>query len=124
MADCIFCKIVKGEIPSYKIYEDNQFLAFLDIFPKTEGHTIVIPKTHVHWVWDYPDLGKYFEVVGRIARHLRQVSKEKTVRCLVFGFDVPHAHVHLMPGKTDNLTGQKLSGDELEKRRLRFAMTK
>lgn len=122
MADCIFCKIVKGQIPSYKLYEDGEFLAFLDIFPKTEGHTLVTPKKHYPWVWDYPEPGKYFSVVTKIARHLRQVSGQP-VRALVFGFDVPHAHVHLFPGKTDKLTGQKLSGDELAKARKRFLMT-
>ena len=121
MTDCIFCKIVKGEIPSYKIYEDEEFLAFLDIFPKTEGHSLVIPKKHVQWVWDYPELGKYFETVAKIARHLKKAGGEE-VRALVYGFDIDHAHIHLMPGKTDNLNGQKLSGDELEKSQQKFSL--
>jgi histidine triad (HIT) family protein len=121
MADCIFCQIAAGKIPSYKIYEDKNYLAFLDIFPKTEGHTLVIPKTHVNWVWDYPQLGEYFEIVGKVARHLRAKSGQP-VRSLVYGFDVPHAHVHLFPGKSDNLNGQKLSGEQLEQIRQRFAV--
>jgi histidine triad (HIT) family protein len=124
MPDCIFCQIIKGEIPSYKIYEDKEFIAILDIFPKTQGHTLVIPKKHVPWVWDYPDLGKYFDVVGKIARHLRQVSGEAVVRSLVYGIDVPHAHIHLFPGIKDNLTGQKLSGEQMETFRQRFEVSK
>jgi len=61
--NCIFCKIVKGEIPAYKIYEDENFLAFLDINPQSPGHTQVIPKRHYRWVWDIPNVGAYFEVV-------------------------------------------------------------
>lgn len=114
MADCLFCKIIKGEIPSYKIYEDKNFLAFLDIFPKTEGHTLVIPKIHIQWVWDYPALGGYFELVGKLARHLRQVSGREVVRGLVYGIEVPHAHVHLMPGKADNFDGSKLEPEIMQ----------
>lgn len=121
--DCLFCKIISNEIPSYKIYEDSEFLAFLDIFPKTEGHTLVIPKKHVDKVWDYPEIGKYWEAVTKVANYLKKVSGEE-VRALVYGFDVPHAHVHLMPGKTDNLSGKQLSGAELEKTRQRLTMLK
>lgn len=123
MSDCLFCKIIKGEIPSYKIYEDEEFLAFLDIFPKTEGHTLVIPKTHVDKVWDYARIGPYFATVTKIARHLKQVSRQE-VRALVYGFDISHAHVHLMPGQKDNLSGQKLSGEQLESIRKQFAIVK
>lgn len=121
MTDCIFCKIVKGEVPSYKIYEDENYLAFLDIFPKTEGHTLVIPKKHVEWVWDYPEIGQYFETIRKIARHLKKASGEE-VRALVYGFDIAHAHVHLMPGKADKLVKIKLSADEMEASRKRFAV--
>ena len=120
MTDCIFCQIVKGEVPSYKIYEDEEFLAFLDVFPYTHGHTLVIPKKHVESVWDYEDLGKYFEVVGKIARSMREKVEDKIVRSSVVGTDVPHAHVHLLPGKKDMLKAEKLSADELEKQRKRF----
>jgi len=114
MDDCIFCKIIKGEIPSYKVYEDDQFLGFLDIFPKSEGHALVIPKKHVEWVWDYKDLGKYFEVVGKVARHYRQVSGEKVVRSFILGWEVPHAHVQILPGKKDDLKGTKLDDNKLK----------
>ena len=114
MPDCLFCKIIKGEISSYKIYEDKDFLAFLDIFPKTVGHTLVIPKKHVQWVWDYPALDKYFELVGKLARHLRARSGEPMVRSLVYGIEVPHAHVHLLPGQTNKFDGKQLAPDKLQ----------
>lgn len=101
MDKCIFCEIVAGNIPSHKIYEDDKYLAFLDIFPTTEGHTLVIPKKHVDWVWDYDNLGEYFEVVGKIAKHYRGVSGE-VVRSNIDGWQVPHAHIHLKIGKVSN----------------------
>ena len=122
MSDCIFCKIVAGEIPSYKIYEDEDFLAFLDIFPKTEGHTLVIPKKHVQYVWDYENLGKYFETVGKIARHLRETSGEEIVKSVIWGWEVPHAHIHLMPGKIDKFKGEKRSDDEMKATQKKFKM--
>lgn len=122
MSGCIFCQIVKGEIPSYKIYEDKEFLAFLDIFPKTEGHTLVIPKQHVEWVWDYSDPGKYFAVVTKIAKHLKKMTGQD-VRALIYGFDIPHAHVHLMPGKANQFDGQQLSVEALEMTRKRFEIS-
>jgi histidine triad (HIT) family protein len=121
MTDCIFCKIVAGEIPSYKIYEDEKYLAFLDIFPWCEGHTLVIPKTHVRWVWDYPELGEYFEVVGRIAKHHRDV-KGDGVRSEIFGWDVPHAHIHLLPGKNEKKADEKLLPEEMEKIRAKYSL--
>ena len=113
MSGCIFCQIIGGEIPSYKIYEDDDFFAFLDIFPKTEGHTLVIPKKHVEWVWDYPEVGRYFDVVAKIARHMRRVSSQEVVRSLIYGVDVPHAHVHLFPGIKDNLSGNRQSSEKM-----------
>ncbi|MBI4122056.1 MAG: HIT domain-containing protein, partial [Parcubacteria group bacterium] len=59
--DCIFCTIVRGEIPVAQVYEDEDFLAFLDIHPQAPGHTQVIPKRHVRWVWDVENAGAYFE---------------------------------------------------------------
>lgn len=121
--DCIFCKIVKGKIPSYKIYEDEEFVAFLDIFPKSEGHCLVIPKKHVEWVWDYDNLGKYFKIVGKIARHFRKVSQEKIIRSLILGWDVPHAHIHLVPGKKDNWGSKKQDKKVMEKIQERFKLS-
>lgn len=97
MDDCIFCKIVQGEIPSYKVYEDQDFLAFLDIRPLNPGHTLVIPKKHYRWVWDVPDLKEYYGVVGRIANAIRKAFDTDYVVSLVLGEEVAHAHVWLVP---------------------------
>jgi histidine triad (HIT) family protein len=101
MKDCIFCKIAKGEIPYWKIYEDENFLAFLDINPFVEGHTLVIPKKHYRWVWDVPELGEYFAVVRKIANHFQKVTGDEFVASLIWGTDVPHAHIHLLPKPYD-----------------------
>ena len=95
--DCIFCKIAKGEIPSYKIYEDEKFIAFLDIRPRNPGHTLVIPKQHFRWVWDVPYLGEYFQVVGKVANAIRRAMNTEWVVSLVLGEEVPHAHIWLVP---------------------------
>lgn len=97
MADCVFCKIVKGEIPCYQIYEDRDFLAFLDIAPFVEGHTLVIPKKHYRWVWDMPEVGEYFSVVQKIAVRFQKVLNDKYVRSFIAGDLVSHAHIHLLP---------------------------
>jgi histidine triad (HIT) family protein len=104
MDDCIFCKIVKGEIPSNKIYEDDDFLAFLDIHPRGPGHSLVIPKKHYRWVWDLPsgrenspNIGEYYEVVSKIARALQKAFKTEKIISHVIGDEVPHAHVWLIP---------------------------
>lgn len=97
MSDCLFCKIASGDIPSYKIYEDDNYLAFLDVFPLTKGHTLVIPKAHYKWVWDVENGGEYFEKVQEIAKHLQNVSGEEVVYSMIHGEGVPHAHIHLFP---------------------------
>jgi histidine triad (HIT) family protein len=97
MSDCIFCKIVSGEIPSYKVYEDNDFLAFLDINPQTVGHVQVIPKTHHRWVWDVPNVGEYFEVVRKIAKAQQKAFDTEWILEKIVGEDVPHAHIWIFP---------------------------
>ena len=97
MDECIFCKIVSGDIPAYKVYEDEKYLAFLDIFPLSEGHTMVIPKEHARWVWDVENPGEYFEVISKIANHYREVFNEQPIVSLTIGEEVPHAHYHLIP---------------------------
>ena len=97
MGDCIFCKIAKGEMPCYKVYEDDEFFAFLDINPLNPGHTLVIPKDHYRWVWDVPNLGEYYDVVGRIANAQKKAFDTDYIVSLVFGDEVPHAHIWLVP---------------------------
>lgn len=97
MTDCIFCKIVSGDIPSYSVYEDDSYKAFLDIHPLNPGHVLVIPKKHYRWVWDVPDIGNYYAVVGKIANALRKALHTEWVVSIVLGEAVPHAHVWLVP---------------------------
>lgn len=94
----VFSKIVAGEIPCYKIYEDEKNLAFLDIHPESKGHTLVIPKVEVDKIYDLPeeDYEALFRAVKKIAKHMEEVLGERTLMKVV-GTDVPHAHVHLMP---------------------------
>ena len=99
MNDCIFCKIVRGEIPATKIYEDDHFLAFLDIHPQTPGHAQVIPKTHQQWVWDVPNVGAYFEVVRKIALAQRKVFGTEWILSKIIGDEVPHAHIWIFPDR-------------------------
>lgn len=99
MEESIFTKIVKGEIPAHKIYEDERVLAFLDIHPLSAGHTLVIPKRQIEFVWDLDD-EDYQAVMAAakaIARRMRDVLGVKYVGVKVIGVDVPHAHVQLVP---------------------------
>ena len=95
--DCIFCKIVSGQLPSYKIYENDEFVAFLDIRPLNLGHTLVIPKKHYRWVWDVENIGSYYEVVQKLAQAIKKAFDTDYVVSLVFGEEVAHAHVWLVP---------------------------
>lgn len=95
--ECIFCKIVKGEIPSHQIYEDENFLAFLDIKPQSPGHTQVIPKSHYRWVWDIPNAGAYFEVVKQIALAQQKAFETNFILSRIVGDEVSHAHIWVFP---------------------------
>ena len=106
-ASCIFCKIAKGEIPAEKVYEDADYLAFLDIRPLAPGHTLVIPKKHYRWVWDVPNIGAYFETVKKVALALQKAfGSVDEVHSKVIGEEVPHAHVWLYPAP-DKVSGDK-----------------
>jgi histidine triad (HIT) family protein len=97
MDNCIFCKIVKGEVPATKVYEDENFVAFLDIHPMAPGHTQVITKKHFRWVWDVPNLGEYFEVVRKIALAQKKAFQTDMVRSQIYGEEVSHAHIWVWP---------------------------
>lgn len=95
----IFSKIVSGEIPSYKIAEDDKFLAFLDINPLAKGHTLVIPKKEVDYLFDIDDdlLGEMMVFSKKVARAIDAVIPCERVGMTVIGLEVPHAHIHLIP---------------------------
>jgi histidine triad (HIT) family protein len=97
MTNCIFCKIINGEIPAEKIYEDNDFLAFLDNQPLSPGHCLLIPKKHYQWTYDVSNFGEYWEVARKVA--LKQIKDLKCefISFLTVGKEVPHAHIHIIP---------------------------
>lgn len=99
MEESLFTKIVKGDIPCHKVYEDDRTMAFLDIFPLREGHTLVIPKVQVEFVWNLgdEDYAALMATVKMVAQHLRQAMPDEFIASRVVGVDVPHAHVHLIP---------------------------
>lgn len=102
MEDSLFTKIIKGEIPCHKVYEDDLTLAFMDIHPIQPGHVLVIPKRQVEFVWDLEaaDYHALMQTVQKVARRIRDVLPVSYVGQQIIGIDVPHAHVHLVPFNT------------------------
>ena len=115
----IFSRIIAGEIPCYKIAENDEFYAFLDINPMSKGHTLVIPKTEIDYIFDIDD-----EVIGRMMIFAKKIAKaiKEAIPCTrigvaVMGLEVPHAHIHLIPiiKESDMMSGKeklKLSPEE------------
>lgn len=95
----IFSRIVAGEIPSHKVAENEEFYAFLDINPVAPGHTLVIPKKEVDYIFDIDDaaLGRMMAFAKRVARAQEAAIECKRVGLAVMGLEVPHAHIHLIP---------------------------
>jgi len=98
----IFTKIIKGEIPSYKIAETEKFYAFLDINPLAKGHTLVIPKTETDYIFDMPDkdLSEMIVFAKRVGLAIESNISCKRIGMAVLGLEVPHAHIHLIPINT------------------------
>lgn len=107
MPDCVFCKISRKEIPAEIVYEDDDFIAFLDIHPETPGHAQVIPKKHYRWVWDLPpaEIGAYFQVARKIANAQRKAFKTDLVLSRIIWDEVPHAHIWVFPSR--DVAGEK-----------------
>lgn len=97
MKDCIFCEIIKGKIPCFKVYEDKDFLGFLDSRPLTKGNSLVIPKKHYRWVDDVPCFGEYFEVAKKIAKATQKALGSFATCYITLGFEVEHAHIRVIP---------------------------
>jgi histidine triad (HIT) family protein len=95
----IFSRIIAGEIPCYKIAENDEFFAFLDINPLVDGHTLVIPKTEIDYIFDIDDevLGRMMQFAKMVARGLKKAIPCKRIGVTVIGLEVPHAHIHLVP---------------------------
>ena len=99
----IFSKIVNGEIPAWKVAENDSYLAFLDIFPVAKGHTLVIPKKEVDYIFDLDDdtyLGLQ-SFAKKVAEGLKKAIPCQKVGVMVLGLEVPHAHIHLVPMQTE-----------------------
>ncbi len=99
MQDSIFTKIIKGEVPCHKVYEDDKTIAFLDIHPVQPGHTLVVFKQQIEQFTDMnqDDFSAYMSTVQKIARHLQQKLTAQRIVLRFEGFDVPHVHAHLIP---------------------------
>lgn len=99
MEDSIFTKIIKGEIPCHKVYEDEKVFAMLDIEPLSNGHVLVIPKKQVDLLWDLEqsDYDYLWKIAKKIAQKIQAEMKPIRVGVVVEGFGVPHAHIHLVP---------------------------
>jgi histidine triad (HIT) family protein len=128
MKDCIFCKIVRGEIPCHKILESKDFLAFLDITPTSVGHTLVIPKKHCENILDFPKAEEedFVEFVKKVARAVKSGTKAEGFNLgmnngVAAGQAVFHAHMHIMPRFTGDgfelWHGKSASKEELEEAR-------
>ena len=109
MENCLFCKIINGEIPAYKIYEDEEVLAFLDITNDPEGHTLVIPKVHSNNVCDTntDTFACVMEVAQDIARHYVNIGYAEGVNMYInsgkcAGQEIDHLHIHILPRRTDD----------------------
>ena len=115
----IFSRIVAGEIPCYKIAEDENFFAFLDINPMAKGHTLVIPKKEVDYIFDLEDseIAEFTVFAKKVAAAIKKATNCKRVGMMVIGLEVPHAHIHLIPIENEsdmNLSNPrvKLSDEE------------
>ena len=95
----IFTKIINGEIPSYKVAESDKFYAFLDIFPLKKGHTLVVPKKEIDYIFDIDDelLKEYIVFAKKVGHAIEKAIPCKRVGMSVIGLEVPHAHIHLIP---------------------------
>ena len=121
----IFTKIINGEIPCYKIYEDDKTITFLDINPETKGHTLVIPKNEVDKIYELPDDDyiALMQTAKKISQHMEKVLGTRTL-WKVIGTDVPHAHIHLLPYDETWTYGRtlELSPEEFEAIRSELAL--
>lgn len=109
----IFSRIIAGEIPSYKIAENDKFFAFLDVSPRVKGHTLVVPKKEIDYFFDIEDelLAEMMVFAKRIAKAIETAIPCKRIGVMVLGLEVPHAHIHLLPIQSEkdmNLSNPKL----------------
>lgn len=97
VSDCLFCRIVKGELPAYKTYEDALFLGFLDIKPLARGNSLLIPKKHYRWVTDVVEFAAYWQKAKLLSLATQKVVGADYISFLTLGTEVPHAHIRIIP---------------------------
>ena len=104
MENCIFCKVATGEIPHNRVYENKNFVAFLDISPVVKGHTLLIPKKHIVWMQDADDetISEIFKLSKKLMTAIKNGLKCDYVQLSIAGTDVPHFHIHLIPRYLDD----------------------
>ncbi len=122
--DCLFCKIIDKKIPAYIVYEDNNFLGFLDIKPVVKGHSLLIPKEHYEWIHETPDeiIAKAFIIVKKLIIKMRKSLSCDYVQVVVVGKDVPHFHIHLIPRRlNDNLPQYKTSSYQTDEEQIKIS---
>jgi len=123
----IFTRIIEGEIPCYKVAENEKFFAFLDIRPLAAGHTLVVPKQEIDYIFDIDDatLAEMMIYAKRIAVAMKEVIECKRIGVAVLGLEVPHAHIHLVPMKSEGditFTNPRVSLTDDEFKRLAKAI--
>lgn len=118
MENCMFCEIALKKKNAHMVYEDNEFIAFLDRKPRTKGHSLVLPRKHYRWVDEVPNVGRYFEIARGVARSIRKALQPDWLQFFTIGEEVHHAHIHVLPryvedghGALPNLSEVKNVGD-------------
>jgi histidine triad (HIT) family protein len=122
MDKCIFCEIAAKRITAMIIYEDERFMAFLDINPLNPGHALIIPKKHVRWTFEVEDFGDYWEVAKSAALAAMDGLKAGTVNFITMGYSIEHAHIHVVPRfendghgeMPDRRTAKPVSKDQMQ----------
>lgn len=119
----LFSRIVSGEIPCYKVHESEKFLAFLDLNPLRKGHTLVIPKTEVDYIFDLDDvtLAEMIVFAKAVSKKIKTVFPCRKIGMTVIGLEVPHAHIHLIP--IDSMKDMDFSGEKLKLESAELAQT-
>lgn len=121
MENCLFCKIIRKEIPSEIIFENEKYFAFLDIIPINPGHTLIMPKKHTDYIFDLPDdeYQELFSEAKKLAKKIKSKLNPKRIGMVVEGFGVPHVHVHFIPinhgHEIDSSNAKPAKPEELKK---------
>lgn len=97
MEDCTFCRIIEKKEPAHTIYENDMLVAFLDKYPRSRGHLQLVPKNHVRWIYDMPDMGVFFATAQRIIRGIIPVLHADHITIGTFGHEITHAHLWVVP---------------------------